>query len=273
MCLLWGRYHFWPFLTCTQVSTLIYRGENDQLKCTDTTYNIKQHGRALYVFLLICAQGYFQNTPADHLICVRACQQLLSRMACRYDIKTFLSPRPLTGQKCTWLRNISISPSFAWLCTSRYRCINVLGCFCRLWQKHEAHQNKSTQLLHLFPIYWSLSPVDLRTGRGLLVSLFGSRNRMCTAKISLSEWLTRPTTQILRVETCMANKKRKNSLETLNVVLFIIDWPLQYLTILLPEIEAVHSSASRGLCLARVSLFSQQEKKIHSLHWKFLILT
>lgn len=130
----------------TRVSILIYRGESDQLKCTDKTCNIKWHGSwswklAPSVFLLICAQGYFQNTPAAQLICVLTYQRLLSRTACRYDGVTFLSPRPLTGQKCARLRNILMSPSFAWLCTLCCLHINVLGCFCRLWQKHEAHQN------------------------------------------------------------------------------------------------------------------------------------
>lgn len=84
---------------------------------------------ALSVFLLICAQGYFQNTPAAQLICVPMYQQLLSRTACRYDIATFLSPRPLTRQKCAHLRNILISPSFAWLCTLHYLCIKCWAIF------------------------------------------------------------------------------------------------------------------------------------------------
>lgn len=68
---------------------------------------------ALSVFLLIYAQGHFQNTPAAQLICVPMYQQLLSMTACRYDIATFLSPRPLTEKKCAQLRNILISPRVA----------------------------------------------------------------------------------------------------------------------------------------------------------------
>lgn len=80
---------------------------------------------ALSVFLFIYAQGYFENTPAAQLICVPTYQQLLSRTVCRYDIATFLSLRPLTGQKFARLRNILISPCFVYFMLPLYKCVGL----------------------------------------------------------------------------------------------------------------------------------------------------